>query len=491
MPLEVVDLFCGAGGTSTGILEAITQRMRRKVQLTAVNHWRTAVNSHSLNHPGVRHLCENVENVHPLDLIPSGDLDLLAASCECRFHSNARGGGPCNEQSRSQPWQLIRWATDINVANILMENVREFMNWGPLNKRTKRPIQSKRGQYFKSFVNALINLGYVVEFKVQVAADYGDPTSRPRLMLLARKGNEIIWPEPSHGPGRAQPWRTARECIDWDLKGKSIFERAKPLCKNTMRRIAAGLKKFGGTNAEPFLILLRGTSDRHIDTLSARSVDQPLPTLTAGGGHLALCEPFIIGAGGPTYGAKPRSVDQPLSTVLTQEHKCLVEPFITAYHNGERLEHRNHSIDQPLPTQDTSNRFALVEPIIVQTDQQSSNGACSRSLDQPLGTVVSKQSMLLVEPMIVKYYGKGSNFRSVDEPIPTITGKQRFALVEFDGRQVQLDIRTRMLQPHELSAAHSFPKAYKFTGNKEDQTKQIGNSVPVQLAAAHAHAALS
>jgi DNA (cytosine-5)-methyltransferase 1 len=521
MTMEIVDLFCGAGGTSTGILKAVA-RLNKKARLTAVNHWKTAVNTHSLNHPTVKHICEPVENLHPLDLIKSGNLHTLAASCECRFHSNARGGGPCNEQSRSQPWQIIRWATDIHVENILMENVREFMNWGPLHPRTKRPIKSRKGEYFRAFINAILGLGYKVEFKVQVAADFGDPTSRPRLILLARKSNPIKWPEPSHGPGRALPWRTARECIDWELKGKSIFDRKKPLCKNTLRRIAAGLAKFGGPNAEPFLVLLRGTSDGQING-SARSLDEPLPTLTAGGGHLVMCEPFVIGQ---QSGAVPRGTNEPLPTVACAGAIRLVEPFIHAYHNGHDSERRTHSVDDPLPTQDTSNRFALiepfiqhlthhgsdnnrchsvdkpmptvtgahrgemalVEPIIVQTDQTGGNGLCSRSVDTPLASVVSKQNMLLVEPFVIKYYGKGFNAESLQEPLASVTTKQRFCLVECNtGRTVaELDIRTRMLQPHELSLAHSFPRDYKFTGNKEDQTKQIGNSVPVELAAAHA-----
>lgn len=178
-PLQIVDLFCGAGGTSTGILKACDERLRVPVNLTAVNHWQTAINTHSLNHPRVRHLCESVENLHPLDLVKGGRLDLLAASCECRFHSNARGGGPCNEQSRAQAWQLHRWSTDIWVNKLLMENVREFLNWGPLNPRTKLPIKKRKGEYFKAWANALGNIFKFIEWKVQICADFGDATTRP------------------------------------------------------------------------------------------------------------------------------------------------------------------------------------------------------------------------------------------------------------------------------------------------------------------------
>ena len=370
--IEAVDLFCGAGGTSTGILKAADERLRRPIQLTAVNHWQTAINTHSLNHPRVKHLCEPVENIHPLDLIKSGKLDLLAASCECRFHSNARGGGPCNEQSRSQPWQLIRWATDIQVKNILMENVREFQNWGPLHGRTKRPIKSRKGEYFKAFLNALGNIFRYVDYRVQVCADFGDATTRPRLILMARN-TPIEWPEPTHGEGCAEPWRSFRQCVDWSIKGTSIFNRKRSVSKNTLRKIAIGINQFGG---RPFILNLshgRGTS--------LRSVDDPLFTLTtAKGGELAICEPFLV-----------------------------------------------------------------------------------------------------------KYNGTASAV-SLNQPLHTLTVKPRFGLVEFskDGR----DILYRMLQVKEMARAHSFPESYKFTGDIADQTKQIGNSVPVELATAHAEAAL-
>ena len=499
--LQVVDLFCGAGGTSTGILNAVQKRLHRRVNLIAVNHWKTAINTHSINlsQPCVSHLCEKVENLHPLDLIKSRRLHLLAASCECRFHSNARGGGPCNEQSRSQAWQLIRWATDIQVDNIMMENVREFMNWGPIHRVTHRPIKSRQGEFFRSFVATLRGLGYTVEWKVQVAADYGDPTSRQRFILMARKGKPITWPEPTHGPGRAQPWRTARECIDWSIQGTDILDREAngrpPLCQNTMNRIVAGLRKFGGVNAEPFIVMLRGTSRDQVNG-SAHSLDEPLPTITAGGGHAHLVEPFLMHV---THQESDASrcfpLTSPMPTLTSAGEVSLVEPFIMAYHNGDDSDQRTHSLHEPLPTQDTSNRYSLVQPIIVQTDQGGNgNDSRARTLDQPLPTVVTKQNLLLVEPMVMKYYGAGV-CKSVADPLDTVTTKARFLLVQCtaDGakQEVRLSVRTRMLQPHELAAAHSFPPDYFFTGSKADQTKQIGNSVPVKLAEAHAAAILS
>lgn len=631
MRIRAVDLFCGAGGLSRGIMDACAAR-RHKLDLIAVNHWDTAINSHSLNHPTVRHICEPVENLWPARVIPGRHLNLLAAGVECTFHSNARGGGPCKEQSRSQAWQLIRWLSDITVDNLLVENVREFLKWGPLypctcgsksqdpNKHRKgfkclRPIPERAGEFFEAWVSAVRALGYRVEWRIQCAADYGDPTSRERLLIIARRENaEIKWPSQTHYDpdilaemprsrrSRLKPWRTARECIDWALEGQSIFNRRKPLCQNTIRRIIAGLRKFGGPNAEPFITILNGTSRSHINS-SAQSVDEPLGTVTGanrfclvdgriepfithlthhGGddrrchsldaplptvtgarrGEMAFIEPAILkitcNCGREFTGrldepcpkcgqiqsgytnmepfilphlrtkkgkdvAPAASTKKPFKTITGQSNDFrLVEPFITHYHSGKRKkQNRNSSVNTPLPTQDTSNRFALVqpfilpregyfrgntakpiddpmvtvtsngvgqliEPILVQTDQTGGNGSYSRSLKRPLGTIVSKQNLLLVEPMIMKFYGTGI-VKSTREPLDTVTTKDRFMLVECGTRRpvAELDIRTRMLQPHELAAAHSFPKRFIFTGTKEDQTKQIGNSVPKELACAH------
>jgi DNA (cytosine-5)-methyltransferase 1 len=206
--------------------------------------------------------------------------------------------------------------------------------------------------------------------------------------------------------------------------------------------------------------------------------------------HAMLCQPFVIGQ---QSGAVARSIEEPMPTVSTAGAIRLVEPFIAAYHNGDGSERRTHSLDEPLPTQDTSNRFALVEPFAMHITHRGNDAARCHSLDKPLPTITTAKrgEISLVEPVIVKYYGNGDNCRSLNEPLPTVTTRDRFMLVQFsDGTKLGLDILTRMLQPTELAACHSFPKSYRFTGNKEDQTTQIGNSVPVELAAAHAEAAL-
>lgn len=519
---HIADLFCGGGGTSTGILAACAD-LGRSVNLLAVNHWQTAINTHSLNHPGVRHLCGRLENIKPHEAIPGGRLSLLAASPECTHHSIAAGGRPKNDQSRCQAWLVCDWLSALKVDALLIENVKEFVGWGRLTAKGK-PHKRYKGEYFRAFLSTLGNMGYHVEWRIVNAADYGDPTSRRRLIMMARRGRKIVWPEASHGDSRT-PWRTAREIIDWNLKGKSIFHRTKPLSENTLRRIGAGLRKFGGVNAEPFLVILNGTHSGQIPR-TARSLDHPLPTQTTCG-HIGLAQPFILPPEGVHRGNAPRSLGDPLQTVTQRGGGTLVEPFMVKFHgnhNGRRDgEQRVHETDQPIPTLDTSNRFGLCEPFL--THLTHSGKRPPHSMDEPVPTITTAHrgeialiepillgqqsghngspmtapcptvsttgAIALVEPFLVKYYGTGTA-QGTDEPLHTIATKDRFLLVEpRTGRAVaELDILFRMLQPHELAAAMSFPAGYRFTGNRGDQVKQIGNAVPVELARAHARALL-
>ncbi len=239
--ITAVDLFCGAGGTSTGLLEA-AEAMGKKVELTAINHWDKAIETHLKNHPIVRHLCENLDNVNPRALFPEGRIQLLVASPECTHHSNARGGVPCSDQSRATAWRIVDWASAIYIDNILIENVPEFQSWGPLGANGL-PMKSKKGKTFKAFKIALESLGYRVEHRILNAADYGDPTCRKRFFLIARRGNKrISWPSATHAEkgytGYAgkeiKPWVPAKNIIDWELEGQSIFTRKKPLADKTL-----------------------------------------------------------------------------------------------------------------------------------------------------------------------------------------------------------------------------------------------------------------
>lgn len=573
------DLFCGAGGTSSGLLKA-AKRLGLNVELLAVNHWDVAIATHSLNHPGVRHVNSDLEKVDPRQVVPSGKLDLLVASPECTHFSKARGGKPMSKQSRASVKYILRWVTALEVKNVIIENVPEFMDWGPLHRcscsvgnfpslnhaegcKYGLPVKNRKGEFFQRFVRKMqTHHGYKVKYRVLNAADYGDPTTRKRLFILCRKGADPVFPEATHAPkksavdlfGKRRTWRPARDIIDWKIKGESIFTRKRPLAENTMRRIFAGLHKFGGNAfvigqqsgaaprstddplptvagagaisfVEPFIVTTNWTATNRSQP---RSVDEPIPAVT-GQGQIGLVQPFILPFFGERDGQKPRthSIDDPLPTITSHGAGGLVEPFLVEFHGGKGHEKRTKSIDDPLPTQTTENRFGLVEPFIVPQFSEGApksvdeplgtitstsrgiglvepfimpvnhgkNDHRSYSIDDPMPTVTSVDAWALVHPFLVEYYGTGSA-SSIDDPLKTQTGRDRFGLVqpmvfEHNGKRYLLDIRFRMLQPHELAGAMSFPKNYKFHGNREQVVKQIGNAVPVNLAAALCRSALS
>ncbi len=466
--IHAADLFCGAGGTSTGLYHAC-HAIGKKVDLLAVNHWKVAIETHAANHPGARHICAMLEAIRPEDAVKSGKLDILVASPECTHHSIARGGRPVSDQMRASAWLILRWIEALRIENVLIENVREFRDWGPTGA-TGKPLKSRKGETYQAFLSALRSFGYNVEDRILNAADYGDATARHRLFIMARRGNKkIVWPEITHGePGRMgglKPYKTAREIIDWSVQGKSIFNRKKPLAPATIARIAAGLKKFGGKNAEPFLVMLYGSND-------ARSVDRPLPTITAGGQHIGLAEPFLIHV---THqgGSRTHNINAPLPTNTTAHRGeiALVGPFIAIMKGQSTV----RGCDAPLPTITTNPHLYLCEPFIAVMKGKSKVRSCNRSLP----AITTRQHLALCEPFLVKYYGT-SKIQGIDRPLGSITTKDRFGLVEAS-EDCEIDIRFRMLKPHELAAAMSLHN-YQLTGTIADQVKQVGNAVPAQTA---------
>ena len=502
--IRAADLFCGAGGTTTGLLHACND-LGFRLELTAVNHWPLAIQTHMANHPWARHLCTSltaidlgetglfpsIDAVDPRKAVPGGKLDVLVASPECTHHSNARGGKPRSDQSRSTPWCILRWADALHPGVILIENVPEFRTWGPLGSKGK-PLKSRRGDTYRAFLTALDSLGYRVEDRVLNAADYGDATTRKRLFIQAVRGRRAVtWPEPTHakaGAGGLEPWRPARDIIDWRLPGRSIFGRKRPLAANTLRRIATGIKKFWGPLAEPFLVMLYGTND-------ARSVERPLPTVTAGGGHIGLAEPFLVRyQGGPDSAQRVHSCDEPLPVQDTSNRYGVCEAFLL----GQQSCAAPRGVDNPAPTIATKGAISLVEPFITSFAHTHKEGPRNYGVDRPLPTQTGTRTFgggHLVEPFLTKFYGTGGAV-PVGDPLGTVTTKERFALVEpgvveLDGERYALDIRFRMLQPHELAAAMSFPDAYAFAGTKDQKVKQIGNAVAVRTARALCHRALA
>jgi DNA (cytosine-5)-methyltransferase 1 len=527
---NLVDLFCGAGGTSTGAAEAC-ESLGYKLNLIAINHWDKAIETHSANHPDAKHLCANIELINPRELVEIGKLDLLVASPECTHFSNARGGRPVNDQSRATAWCAIRWAEAVLPKAILVENVPAFLTWGPLiRKRIKGKLEwvpdpKQKGETFISWVNNLESLGYKVSWKKLRATDYGDPTSRERLFIQARRdGKPIVWPTPTHcaaleksensslfPSAQMQPYRTTREIIDWSIKGESIFNRKKPLSPNTLRKIFIGLQKCSGL---PFIV-------PQLSGGVPRSVENPLQTITTTSRGIGLCEPYVVTLRNNNI---PQSVDQPPSTICAQgTHHMLCEPFIVRYNgshaNRKDGDGRSFSVDKPLSTLDTSNRFGLVEPFVIAANHGkddrppykldspfptvtsvdawgliepfiiNSGGPeiKARGVSEPLNTILAREYLSLVTPYLVKYNGT-ANAISIDEPLDTVTSKDRFALAVPNFKEGNgyflLDILYRMLLPRELAAAMSFPRSYVFLGNREQQVKQIGNAVPVQLAKA-------
>lgn len=464
----VADLLCGAGGSSTGCIRALRDLgwSASDIVLTCVNHWPTAIETHRLNHPEARHYVQDIATVRPSAIVPEGYLDLLMASPTCTHHSVARGGKPTSDQQRSDPWHIITWLTELRVKRLIIENVWEFIGWGPVDPRTGRPIASRKGEYFHAWIETLKRLGFEPEWRKLNAADYGDATTRQRFILMARSdGKRVRWPVPTHRKRDAenndlfaseQPWRSAREIIDWSIKGKSIFNRKKDLAPKTCARIYAGAVKEKWP--EPYLVILR-------NHMSSRGIDLPLPTISAGGTHIGLAEPIIMnGRKGnqaksvsaepiPTLDTKggvwlaqplvlsqhnsgaPRSADDPLPTITTggagaEGHPgcarpMLVEPFILNRH-GDNGGARSHSIDEPAPTANCDGGGYLVEPFVLST----ASGGAARPVGEPIPTITTGGNGA-AHALISPYYGSGSGVTctGVSEPLPTVTSKARFGMV--------------------------------------------------------------
>lgn len=505
MPLlKAADLFCGAGGSTTGA------EASGHVQVVyALNHWPAAVQSHSANHPHVKHVCAPVDWVDPRRDVPK--VDLLMASPECTHHSIARGGRPVDDQKRATGWHVVHWTEALRPKWVIVENVREFLNWGPVGRHGKL-LKAHRGETFKAWVSAMRSLGYTVEWRLLNAADYGEATRRIRFFAIARRGKgrgKIPWPEPTHSK---ENWRPAAEVIDWTRACPSIFSRKRPLAEKTLRRIAVGLEKFCGPEARPFIVKMRGTG-------TAGSIEDPVPTLTGGGSHVGVAQPFIVPNFGERDGQTPRthSVGEPMPAVTSHGAGALARPFIVQYHGGTDPKRdgteRQQSLLEPLATIDTQPRYALAQPFVL-PNEGFYRGNAAKSVDQPLDTItakrggghvlmpfmvdihdsrrddksssimdplptiVAKPGNSVVVPFLTQYNGTGGA-ESIDDPLTAITAKPRhgLALVKLMQELGIVDIGFRMLDVDELARAQGFPERYWLAGNKADQIRQIGNAV--------------
>lgn len=467
---RVADLFCGAGGSSSGAARAI-RAMHADLDLVAVNHWSIAIATHSRNHPKARHYCVNLDAARPEELVPEGELDLLMASPECIGHSRARGGKPIRDQMRMSAWHVQRWATTLDIRCILVENVPEFRDWGPLLP-TGKPDPKRKGSYFQAWIKALWEIGYEVDWRLLNAADFGDATTRVRLFVQARNdGRPIRWPEPTHASGGVADmfgslpkWRAAREVIDWSHLGGSLLTRPRPLSLKTRLRIARGLERFGGALAGRYIDLLDlppeererfAASDDGVarpfvlanrNHNVPRDAGEPVPVMTtAGGGGVFVAtptaEPFVAAQRNHTL---PRSADEPLPTITASNGGgtlALVEPHAepVAFVLGQQSDSAPREMGQPLPTIATAGAISLVEPSVI----PYYSTAAPDSVDEPLATATTKARFGLCCPLIVPY-GPKAEAREVEQPLPTVMTKDR------------LGVATPVAEPFVLSRNNGF-----------------------------------
>jgi DNA (cytosine-5)-methyltransferase 1 len=523
----IVDNFAGGGGASTGIEIATGYSVD-----IAINHDPEAIRMHKTNHPSTKHYCESVWNVDPVKVCGGNPVALAWFSPDCKHFSKAKGGKPKDKNIRGLAWVACRWAGLVRPRVIMLENVEEFKTWGPLN-RGHRPIKKKQGVTFQKFVSQLENLGYQVEHRELVAADYGAPTMRKRFFLIARcDGKPIIWPKPTHGQkdseavkaGLLEPYVGAYTQIDFDRPCPSIFDMAeeikrkygiravRPLAEKTMRRIARGLQKFVLENPEPFIIQCNHGGDRR-----PQDIKEPMPTITGKHGY-GIVEPKIVPCimynNENNVGA---SVENPLPIVTTGNRNFAVSAMLIQYHSetGSR-ETRGQTIQDPIMTVDASNRYGLVTafmhkyfdggytgagasaedplPTVTAWDHNSlvtanliqmNNHCDGRDLREPIPTITAGDGHFgEVRAFLIKYYGCGSG-QDIKAPLDTVTAQDRFGLVTIAGTEYKIvDIGLRMLEPKELYGCQGFPEDYiidrDYAGKaypRSEQVRRCGNAV--------------
>ena len=503
----VVDLFAGGGGASTGIEQAIG----RFVDI-AVNHDPEAVSLHQANHPQTRHFVSDVFEVDPVAVTQGQPVGLLWASPDCKHFSKAKGGKPVSKKIRGLAWVVIKWAKLARPRIICLENVEEFQTWGPLAD-DGRPCPERKGMTFRRWKSQLENLGYQVEHRELRACDYGAPTIRKRLFLVARcDGLPIVWPEPTHGVGR-KPYRTAADCIDWSLPCPSIFERERPLAEATMRRIAHGVKRYVMEAAKPYIVRIGqqgGNGSYTSDTSS------PLTTITTKAEH-CLAVPTLVQTGyGERTGQAPRvpGLDKPLGTCVDGQKHALVAAFLAKHFGGEPQPGKTATdLREPAPTVlAKGGPQAVVEAHlakVAEVDAAVQNAVYQAAVftgvggrtgqgrtssyepNRPARTVTTGGHHAEVRALLLKYYGTNQD-PDLLEPLHTVTTKDRFGLVTVHGEDYYIaDIGMRMLQPRELYRAQGFPDSYIIDRgadgrvlSKAAQVRMCGNSVCPPLAQA-------
>ena len=535
--VTAVDLFCGAGGLSTGLALAC-EDLDRDVALYAINHWDRAIETHEQNHPWATHFHSKIEELHPPNVVDEDTVDILVAGPECTHFSNARGGKPVREQQRASPWHVVDWLEKLDVATFLIENVPELESWGPVEDGQP----SRNGEVFDAWINTLHALGYSVDWTTLTAADYGDPTTRERLFVIGTKGKRATFPESTHSDDPDDDlagWRPAAAIIDWSDLGGSIWTRdlhdgrKRPLKNSTMQRIAEGIRRHCDDHLAPFAGVLETIGQDTVRELrenvvpvayapaAAAALDRPFlvnvsvpptlqrtlllgqqsnynpwdvcerpcPTVTTGGKHaLTTAERMVLRQ---QDGAHPIDPDtRPLPTVASRGAHALTtvrgRSLIEPKRGRCRGLHSNPLYPpegQPMHTVTADPRAKLVTPYLCPMyNGRAGQRPRTRSLDRPLMTIpASKSPAGLATPFLVDYHGN-SDAAAVDEPLGAVETRDRYALCIPECWPYGFDVRYRMLQPRELKQAQGFPPDYAIAGNKGETKKQIGTLLLVRNA---------
>ena len=484
---------------------------------------------HKANHPNTKHYTEDVWKVDPVEACAGRPVALAWFSPDCKHHSKAKGGKPVSKKIRGLAWVAVKWAKAVRPRVIMLENVEEFMDWGRLDENN-RPDPRYKGETFQRFVKQLERLGYVVEYRLLRACDYGAPTIRKRFFMIARcDGRPIVWPEPTHAApdslevlsGVKKPWVPVSDVLDFSLPCPSIFASSeeimeqygiravRPLSENTMKRIARGVMKFVVNNPKPFIVPIGQTG--FAGDGRQHSIDEPLRTIVSKAEH-CVCVPVMMRNNENAVGSDAR---EPIGTITTGGHHMPIAPSMIQYHSEQGDDVRGQTVDKPIMTVDASNRYGLVSafiskfyggssvasgadvplPTVTAIDHnavcaayvtQFNNNSVGQTVDSPLNTVTAKSNHFgEVQAFLVKYYGNGENAVSCMEPAPTITAKDHLGLVTVHSVDYQIvDIGLRMLVPRELFNAQGFPGDYIIDvdadGNpypKSEQVARCGNSV--------------
>jgi DNA (cytosine-5)-methyltransferase 1 len=469
-----VDNFAGGGGASTGMAAAIGRDPD-----IAINHNAEAIAMHRLNHPNTRHYTEDVYRVDPIAACEGRPVGLAWFSPDCTHHSKAKGGKPRNQKIRGLAWVAVRWAAAVAPRIIVLENVEEFRDWGPLVDG--HPCPKRKGKTFRAFVRKLERLGYVVDHWLLKACDHGAPTTRRRMFLVARNdGRPIVRPESTHGAGLI-PYRTAAEIIDWSIPCPSIFDRARPLADKTLARIARGIRKFVLESPRPFIV---PNNTNNV----AKSVDDPVPTITTGNRNY-LVTPIVVKA--KTHGGggnDAMSAQDPLRTITASkrgEFAIASATLVRTAHgdvdkNGKRRGQGAHSIEAPLGTVCAGGGdFAIAVPYMIHRSNGERVGQAPRirDIERPLGVVVGSEKHAVCAAFLAKHYGERptggfAGGQAIDAPTGSVTVRDHHSLVtahvlkfqqNSDGQTLDEPIHTIMAGATRFAQVCAFLTKYQGT----------------------------